>query len=107
MAVLDEVTDRGAKARGDEVGGVAEEDGRFGVGFRVAELAHVVDDADGGGDGAGLEARVGHVGDEFGDGDIAVRILVEFDAGDLVGGGGDGVRGCEDGVGGDGGDLRV
>lgn len=107
VAVLDEVADRGAEARGDEVGGVAEEDGRFGVCFRVAELAHVVDDADGGGDGAGLEARVGHVRDEFGDGDVTVRVVVEFNAGDLVGGGGDGLRGCEDGVGGKGGDLRV
>lgn len=107
VAVLDEVADRGAEARGDEVGGVAEEDGRFGVGVRVAKVAHVVDDADGGGDGAGLEARVGHVGDEFGDGDVAVRVVVEFDAGDLVGGGRDGVRRCEDGVGGKAGDLRV
>ena len=56
--MLDEVAEGGAEARGDEVGGVAEEEGRFGAGFGVAEPAHVVDDADGGGDGAGLEAGI-------------------------------------------------
>lgn len=107
VAVLDEVADGGAEARGDEVGGVAEEDGRLGAGVRVAEFAHAVDDTNGRGDSAGLEAHVGHVGDEFCDGDVAVRVVVEFDAGDLVCGGGHGLRGCKDGVGGEGGDLRV
>lgn len=61
--MLDEVAQGGAEAGGDEVGGVAEEEGRFGAGFGVAVTSHVVDDADGVGDGAGLEAHVGHVGD--------------------------------------------
>ena len=58
--MLDEVAEGGAKARGDKVRGVAEEEGRLGAGVWVAEAAHVVDDADGGGDGAGLEAGVCH-----------------------------------------------
>ena len=107
VAVLDEVADSGAEARGDEVGGVAEKYRRFGAGVGVAETAHVVDNASGGGDGAGLEACVGHVGDEFGDGDVAVGVLVELDTGDLVSGGGDWGRGCEDGVGGEVWDLKV
>ena len=102
VGVLDEVAEGGAEARGDEVGGVAEEEGGSGAGVRVAEGAHVVDDADGVGDGAGLEAHGGHVGDELGDGDVAVGVVVEFDAGDWVGAGGDGGGGFEDGVGGEG-----
>ena len=62
MAVLDEVAEGGAEAGRDEVGGVAEEEGRFGAGGGVAVGSHVVDDADGVSDGAGLEACVGHVG---------------------------------------------
>ncbi len=61
--MLDEVAEGGAEAGGDEVGGVAEEDGRFRSRFWISESAHVVDDADGVGDSAGLEAHVGHVGD--------------------------------------------
>ena len=98
VAVLDEVAEGGAEARGDEVGGVAEEEGRFGAGFRVPEAAHVVDDADGVGDGAGLETHIGHVGDEFSNGDVAVGVVVEIDAGDLLDVGGDRGGGLKDGV---------
>lgn len=62
---------------------------------------HVVDYADGVGDGAGLEAHVCHVGNEFGDGDVAVGVVVEFDARDFVDAGRDGCGGFEDGVGGE------
>lgn len=61
--MLDQVAEGGAEARGDEVGGVAEEEGRFRACFWVAEASHVLDDADGVSDGAGLESHVGHVGD--------------------------------------------
>ena len=59
---------------------------------------HVVDYADGVGDGAGLESHVCHVGYHFSDGDVAVGVVVEFDAGDLVDAIGDGGGGFEDGV---------
>ncbi len=36
--VFDEVAEDGAEAGGDEVGGVAEEDGGFGVGFGVSPV---------------------------------------------------------------------
>ena len=98
VAVLDEVAEGGAEARGDEIGGVAEEDGRFGAGVGVPEAAHIVDDADGVGDGAGLETHVCHVGDEFGNGDVTVRVVVEFDARDLLDVGGDRGGGLKDGV---------
>ena len=107
VGVLDQVAEGGAEARGDEVGGVAEEEGGFGAGLGVPEAPHVVDDADGVGDGAGLEPHVCHVGDQFGDGDVAVGIVVEVDAGDLVGAGGDGGGGFEDGVCGEGWGLGV
>lgn len=102
VPVLDEVAERGAQARRDEVGRVAEEDGRLGARLRVPVAPHVVDDADGVGDGAGLEARGGHVGDELGGGDVAVGVIVELDAGDWVRVRGDGGGGFEDGVGGEG-----
>ena len=102
VAVLDEVAQGGAQAGRDEVGRVAEEEGRSGARFGVAEAAHVVDDAGGVGDGAGLEAHSAHVGDELGDGDVAVGVVVEFDAGDLGRVGGDRGRGFEDGVCGEG-----
>ena len=105
--MLDEVAEGGAEARGDEVGGVAEEEGCLGARFRVAVATHVVDDADRGGDGAGLETCVCHGGDEFGDGDVAVCVVVEFDAGDLVDVAWDGIRGCKDGIGGKGWDFGV
>ena len=98
VTVLDEIAEGGAEARGDEVGGVAEEDGRFGAGLWVLEAAHIVDDADGVGDGAGLETHVCHVGDEFGNGDVTVRVVVEIDPGDLLDVGGDGSGGFKDGV---------
>ena len=98
VAVLDEVAEGGAEARGDEVGGVAEEDGRLGAGLWVPEAAHVVNDADGVSDGAGLETHIFHVGDEFGNGDVTVRVVVEVDARDLLDVGGDGGGGLEDGV---------
>ena len=53
-----------------------------------------------------MEAGGAHAGDEFGDGDVAVGVVVEFDAGDLVGCGGDRGGGFEDGVGGEGWGLR-
>ena len=98
VAVLDKVAEGGAEARGDEIGGVAEEDGRFGAGLWVPETAHIVDDADGVGDGTGLETHVCHVGDEFGNGDVTVRVIVEIDARDLLDVGGDGGGGLKDGV---------
>ena len=98
VAVLDEVAEGGAEARGDEIGGVAEEDGRFGAGFWVPEAAHVVDDADGVSDGAGLETHIRHVGDEFDNGDVTVRVVVEVDARDLLDVGWDGGGGSKDGV---------
>lgn len=60
--MLDEVAQGGAEAGRDEVGCVAEEEGRPGAGGGVAVASHVIDDTDGVGDGAGLEACVGHVG---------------------------------------------
>ena len=98
MAVLDEIAEGGAEARGDEIRGVAEEDGCFGAGFWVPEAAHVVNDADGVSDGAGLETHSCHVGDEFGNGDVTVRVVVEVDARDLLDVGGDGGGGLKDGV---------
>ena len=105
VRVLDQVAQGGAQARGHEVRGVAEEEGRFGARFGAPVAAHVVDDAHGLGDGAGLEACVGHVGDEFRDGDVPVGVVVEFDAGDWLGVGGDWGGGFEDGVCGEGGSL--
>lgn len=107
VGVLDQVAQRGAEPGRDEVGGVAEEEGRLRARGRVAEPAHVVDDADGVGDGAGLEPRGRHVGDEFGDGDVAAGVVVELDAGDFVDPGGDGGGGFEDGVCGEGWGLGV
>ena len=98
VAVLDEIAEGGAEARGNEVGGVAEEDGRFGAGLWVLEAAHIVDDADGVGDGTGLKPHVCHIGDEFGNGDVTVRVVVEIDARDLLDVGGDGSGGFKDGV---------
>lgn len=105
--VLDEVAEGGAEAGGDEVGGVAEEDGGFGAGGGGAVGAHVVDDADGVGDRAGLEAHRRHVGDQFRHGDVAVFVVVEFHAGDFVEAVWDGVGGFEDRVGGVGGCMAV
>ena len=98
VTVLDKVAEGGAEARGDEIGGVAEEEGRFGAGFWVTEAAHVVDDADGVGDSAGLETHIFHIGDELGNGDVAVAVVVEIDARDLLDVGGDWGGGLKDGV---------
>ena len=49
---------------------------------------------------------MGHVGYQFGDGDIVVCVIVEFDAGDFVDVGGDGGGRFEDGVCGEGWGLR-
>ena len=54
-----------------------------------------------------MESHVGHVGDEVGDGDVAVGVVVEFDAGDFVDAGGDRGGGFEDGVCGEGWGLGV
>lgn len=119
VPVLDEVAEGAAEAGGDEVGGVAEEDGGFFVGGWVSpgalggvsvwwggegrlwcEADHVVDDADGLAHGRGLEAHVLHALVEVVDGDGPAGELVEVELLDLLGVGRHLDRLDEDGLGG-------